>query len=125
MQPRLPNFPTPDLERKFYGESTAAELHQRMLYARDLARKNNIEATDKMKEFYDRKSAPHNFRSGQWVLLDEHSFLHKNTKLAPKFTGPYQIIKLKGENDVELLLKNNKRLVVNASRIKAYTFPST
>jgi hypothetical protein len=55
MQPRLPNFPAPDLNRKFYGESTAADLHQRMLYARDLARRNNIEATDKMKEFHDRK----------------------------------------------------------------------
>jgi hypothetical protein len=123
MLPRMPNFPAPDLDRKFYGESTAAELHQRLLFARDLARRNNIEATDKMKEFHDRKGAPHNFISGQWVLLDEHSFLHKNTKLAPKFSGPHQIIKLKGDNDVELLLKNHKRLVVNASRIKSYTFP--
>ena len=123
MQPRLPNFPAPDLNRKFYGESSAAELHQRMLYARDLARRTNEDSTEKMKEFHDRRSAPHNLRNGQWVLLDEHSFLHKNTKLAPKYTGPHQIIQLKGDNDVELQMKNGKRLIVNASRVKPYTFP--
>ena len=123
MLPRLPNFPAPDLDRKFYGESSSAELHQRLLYARDLARRTNEDSTDKMKEFHDRKGAPHSFRNGQWILMDEHSFLHKNTKLAPKFSGPHQIIRLKGENNVELQLKNGKRLIVNAGRLKPYTFP--
>jgi hypothetical protein len=30
-EPRLPSFPAPELRRKFYGESSSAELHQKLL----------------------------------------------------------------------------------------------
>ena len=121
--PRLPAFPAPDLQRKFYGESDTAELHQRMLYARDLARRCNEVATDQMKVFHDAHSRSHDFKVGQWVLLDEHSFLHKNTKLAPKYSGPHYVLRVKPGNVVELKLKNGKHLIVNACRLKSYVFP--
>ena len=45
---------------------------------------------------------PHNFIVGQLVLLDVKSFLHKNTKLAPNWSGPHKIVRLKHDNNVEL-----------------------
>ena len=123
MSPRTLAFPGPDIQRKFYGESDAAEIYQRLLFARDLARRHNEGATSEMKTYHDMKANQQNFRVSQWVLLDEHSFLHKNAKLAPKFSGPHQILKLKGNNVVELRLKNGKRLIVNTERLKDYNFP--
>jgi hypothetical protein len=92
IEPRLPNLPGPDLRRKFYGESSSAELHQRLLYARDIARRNNENSTEENQENFDKKAEPHKYQLQQLVLLDEHSFLHKNTKLAPKWSGPHRII---------------------------------
>jgi transposase InsO family protein len=123
IEPRLPNFPAPELRRKFYGESEGADMWHRLLYARDLARRCNQEAAEDYKRFHDRKAQPHQFRETQWVLLDEHSFLGKNTKLAPKYSGPHQIVKVKGDHNLELKLSNGKHLVVNAERVKAYVFP--
>jgi hypothetical protein len=58
------------------------------------------------------------------VLLDEHSFLHKNTKLAPKWSGPHRIHRLKGPVNIELLLKDKKKhLLVHVNRIKPYFVP--
>jgi hypothetical protein len=88
IEPRLLNLPGPDLRRKFYGESSSAELHQRLLYARDIARKNNKNSTKENQENFNKKAEPHKYQIQQLVLLDEHSFLHKNTKLAPKWSGP-------------------------------------
>jgi hypothetical protein len=54
------------------------------------------------------------------VLLDELSFLGKNAKLAPKYTGPHVITRLVGDKNVELLLNNGKAMVVHVNRIKLF-----
>ena len=123
VEPRLPNFPEPDLRRKFYGESDADELKLRLLRARQIAYENNLETTEKAKEYFDKKVKPTDYKLGQYVLLDEHSFLGKNTKLAPKYSGPHKIIRLKGGTNAELLLKNNKKVIVHFDRLKPFTFP--
>jgi hypothetical protein len=64
---------------------------------------------------------PHKFLSQQLILMDEHSFLHKNKKLAPKWSGPHKIVRLKGDANVEIQLKhNNCKTVVHANRPKPY-----
>ena len=60
------------------------------------------------------------FQKRQLLLLSEHYFLHKNVNLAPKWLGPHSFTKLKGPCNVELLLANNKRLVVHVNRLKPY-----
>jgi hypothetical protein len=53
--------------------------------------------------------------------MDEHSFLHKNQKLAPKWSGPHRVLHLKGQSNVEIQLKhNNRKTVVHANRLKPY-----
>ena len=122
MEPRLPSFPTPDLRRTFYGESEAAEMHQRLLLARKTAAENNSEATEKNKEYFDKtkNAEKHVFVPNQLVLLEEYNFLGRNTKLCPKWSGPHRIINLKGTHCVELLLLNNRKTIVNVDRIKPY-----
>ena len=122
MDPRLPSFPTPDLRRTFYGESDAAEMHQRLLFARKLAIENNFIATDKTKEYFDKvnKAKSHSFLPNQLVLLEEYNFLGRNTKLCPKWSGPHTVVTLKGTHCVELLLANGRKTIVNVDRIKPY-----
>ena len=40
MEPRLPTLPTPDLHRKFYGESTTDDIIRKLLFAQEVARQN-------------------------------------------------------------------------------------
>ncbi len=67
-----------------------------------MARQNNEDASDTARLQFDARAAPHKFLPQQLVLLDEHSFLHKNQKLAPKWLGPLRVIRLKGESNVEI-----------------------
>jgi hypothetical protein len=56
-----------------------------MLFAREVVRQNNEDASHAARLQFDARAAPHKFLPQQLVLLDEHSFLHKNKKLAPKW----------------------------------------
>jgi hypothetical protein len=124
MEPRLPTMPAPDLRRKFYGESTTDDLIQKLLLTRDIARRNSEVASEETEKQFNKKAEPHAFLPDQLVLLDEHSFLAKNQKLAPKWSGPHKILRLKGECNVELLLRhNNKKLIVHVNRLKPYFVP--
>jgi hypothetical protein len=121
MEPRLPNLLTPDLRRKFYGESSTDDIIRKLLIARNVARQNNEDASDAARVQYDSKAVPHKFLPTQLVLLDEHSFLHKNQKLAPKWSGPHKIVRLKGDANAEILLRhNNRKTVVHTNRLKPY-----
>jgi hypothetical protein len=92
-----------------------------MLFAREVARQNNEDASDIARQQFDTKAAPHKFLLQQLVLMDEHSFLHKNQKLAPKWSGPQKVVRLKGDANVEIQLKhNNCKTVVHATRLKPY-----
>jgi len=121
MEPRLPSLPTPDLRRKFYGESSTDDLIRKLLLTRDIARQNSEVASDEAERQFNKKAEPHAFLPEQLVLLDEHSFLAKNQKLAPKWSGPHKILRLKGDCNVELLLRhNNKKLITHVNRLKPY-----
>jgi hypothetical protein len=77
-------------------------------------------ATDKQKNYFDKMATHHEFHEGQFVLLNEFNFLNKNRKLAPKYSGPFKIIRVKGPHNVELLLTNGRKIVVNVTRVKRY-----
>jgi hypothetical protein len=48
-----------------------------MLFARNVARQNNEDASDAARLQFDSTAAAHKFLPQQLVLLDEHSFLGK------------------------------------------------
>jgi hypothetical protein len=57
--------------------------------------------------------------------LDEHNFLGKNQKLAPKWTGPHKVLRLKGDSNLEIQLRhNNRKTIVHANRLKPYFLAS-
>jgi hypothetical protein len=119
-QPRAPHFPTPDLTKKFYGESTIDEMYLRLQQARQLALQNNEEVRDSYEQKYNKDVLPIVYAVGQQVFLDEHNFLHKNRKLAAQFSGPHIIEKLIGKTNAQLRLKNGKSTIVHLNRIKPF-----
>ncbi len=83
-------------------------------------------ASEEAERQFNKKAEPHAFLPDQLVLLDEHSFLAKNQKLAPKWSGPHKILRLKGECNVKLLLRhNNKKLITHVNRLKPYFVPKS
>ena len=78
-------------------------------------------ASEEAEKQFNKSAQPHAFLPDQLVLLDEHSFLAKNQKLAPKWSGPHKILRLKGDCNVEILLRrNNKKLITHVNRLKPY-----
>ena len=121
VEPRQPGFPQSDIRRKFYGETSTDELMHRLRLAREVAKQNNEAATHEAENYYNKQAAPHQFKIGELVLLNETYFLNRNAKLAPKWTGPHRVAQLKGQNNAEIVLcHNNKKLVVHTDRLKKY-----
>jgi hypothetical protein len=125
LEARLPAFFVPDFCRMHDPDSANNNLLTTLHHARDLAVQNNLLATDKQKEYFDKKALHHTFHEGQFVLLNEFNFLSKNRKLAPKYSGPFKILQVKGPHNVELLLTNGRKIVVNVAHVKQYFSPGT
>ena len=89
---RLPAFPNPDIQRQ-YGESQPAEWFQRLQQARQVAAQNSMMASQVTKDYFDKSAQQHKYVAGQLVWLHEENFLGRNRKIAPKWTGPYKIVK--------------------------------
>jgi len=117
---RQPAFNQGDWQKKYLGESTAAEKFQILQKARQIAWDNSSHQQNLNQEYYDRNCAPHNYKKDQWVLLKAFNFAHKNKKLAEKYEGPYQIVQLKAANNVELKIKNKRKMIVHVNRLKPY-----
>jgi hypothetical protein len=78
----------------FYGESSAADIFQRLTLARKLAVESNLKATEKGKEYHDRKAKPHTYNVGQKVLLEEYvQLLEEERQIGPKMVrAPLDLI---------------------------------
>jgi Integrase core domain len=94
LEARLPAFFAPDFRRMHDPDSAEDNLLSMLHHARDLAVQNNFFATDKQKEYFDQQALHHTFHEGQFVLLNEFNFLNKNRKLAPKYSGPFKILRV-------------------------------
>ncbi len=65
-----------------------------------MARQNNEDAFNAARQLFNSAAQPNTFSPQQLVLLDEHSFLGKNQKLAPKWSWPHKIFRLKGDCNI-------------------------
>ena len=93
----------------------------RLRLAREVAKPNKEAATNEAENYYNKQAAPHQFKIGELVLLNETYFLSPSAKLAPKWTGPHQVAQLKGQNNAEIVLcHNNKKLAVHTDRLLKY-----
>jgi hypothetical protein len=115
----MKRLPTGNSDRLHDGSEASSHL-ERLRRARQLAVEHNLAATDKQKENFDVKATHHSYHVGQFVLLEDFNFLNKNRKLAAQFSGPFRVLRVKGDHNVELLLTNGRKMVVNIARIKPY-----
>ncbi len=120
LEARLPAFFAPDLRRLHDPANQEGDFSSRLQAARELAVAHNLVATEQQKEYFDKKATHHDYHEGQFVLLDDFNFLNKNRKLAPKFSGPFKILRIKSPHNVELLLANGRKIVINVAHIKPY-----
>jgi hypothetical protein len=123
IEPRHPNFNETDIRRKFYGDYNPELMLQRLLKTRDIARHANDISTTHSHAFYNKSASQHKYKINDLVLLNDNSFLHKNAKLAPKYTGPHRIVELKNNSNVVILTINNKKMLVHVDRLKPYHSP--
>jgi transposase InsO family protein len=94
IKPRTPSIWGQDIQRKFYGESFAAERLQILQKARQIAKEHIDEKQKEYKIQHNRKARPHNFSIGQQVLYAQTDFVGKNKKLAPKYIGQATIVEV-------------------------------
>jgi hypothetical protein len=88
----LPSFFAPDFRCLHDPAGQDGDIAECLQAARDLTVAHNLDATDQQKSCFDRKVMHHDFHQGQFVLLNNFTFLYKNRELAPKFSGPFKIL---------------------------------
>jgi hypothetical protein len=109
LEARLPSFFAPDFCRLQDPANQEGDRATRLNAAREFAVALNLAITDQQKEYFDKTATHHDFHEGQFVLLDNFNFLNKNCKLAPKFSGPFKILRVKSPHNVELLWANESQ----------------
>jgi hypothetical protein len=124
LEARLPSFFAPDFN-SLHGDGGPDGPLARLQYALQLAIQAIFDATDKQKEYFDKRATHHVYHEGQFVLMEDFNFLIKNCKLVPQFSGPFHILRVKGPHNVKLLLTNGHKIVVNITRIKPYLSSET
>jgi hypothetical protein len=123
-KPRLPSFPSLDIQHLHYGESTSAECYQLLQKIRFLAKNISIDQGDKIKNNFDKMAFPHSFRIDDLVWYEDFALLGKNPKLTPKWQGPAKITEINDAN-ARLLLPNGKTKILNVMRIKKFFKPAS
>ncbi len=115
---RLPSFPSEDIQKVHYGETSAAERFNLLQKLRKLAHDNASANGQKTKEQYDQKAILHAFKIGDKVLIANDFDTTKNPKLVPNWKGPGEIIDI---NDTNAKIKfKNKIKVLNVAKLKHF-----
>ncbi len=102
---RLPNLPTSDDDTDPDSNDQAAlafQLQDKLRYLHDLAKENIDAQKQNTKERYDKKTRPIYLKAGDMVLLKN---FHRETKLSPRYVGPYPIVRATSHN-VDLLIND-------------------
>ncbi len=69
LEARLPTFFAPDFRHLHDPDSAENNLLSTLHHARDLAVENNLLATDKQKEYFDKQALHHTFHEGQFYRI--------------------------------------------------------
>ena len=72
-----------------------------------------------LKDNFDKKALPHEFKINDLVLYEDFSPLGKNAKLTPKWLGPAKITEINDTN-ARIQLPNGKSKILNIMRIKKF-----
>jgi hypothetical protein len=115
---KLPSFPSEDIQKVHYGETSAAERFNLLQKLRKVAHENAAANGQKTKEQYDKKAMPHPFKIGDKVLIANEFDTTKNPKFVPNWKGPGKIIDI-NETNAKIKFKN-KIKVLNMAKLKQF-----
>ncbi len=108
---RQPAFNHGNWENKHLGESPAAEKYQNLQATRQVALQNVAHQQQMNFKIYEYQSASHELKPEQWVLLKDNQ---------NQWGGPFQIVKLKPHNTVEIKISLKTNLLVHVKDLKPF-----
>ncbi len=117
-------MPNPDIQCLHYGESSSAECYQLLQKIPFIAKTISSDKGEKIKDNFDKKALPHNFRIDDLVWYEDFAPLGKNPKLTPKQQAPAKITEI-NDTYAHVLLPNSKTKILHVMRIKKFFKPAS
>jgi hypothetical protein len=108
---RQPAFNHGNFEKKHLGESPAAEKFQTLKATRQVVWQNVAYQQQMNFKIYEYQSASYEFKPEQWVLLKDNQ---------NQWGGPFQIVKLKLHNTVEIKTGIKTNILVHGKNLKPF-----
>jgi hypothetical protein len=105
---RQPAFNYGNWEKKHLGESQAAEKYQTLQATHQVVWQNVAQQQQMNFKIYEYQLAAHEFKPEQWVLM-------KNNQ--NQLEGPFQIVKLKPHNTVEMKTSLKANILVHIKNL--------
>lgn len=93
-----------------------SELRYKLQKAHTLARENLIESKNNNKKYYDKKTLSVSYKIGDQVLLTNED---RKTKLHNPFIGPFKVLRIVSDVNIEIQQNRTKR-VVHINRTKKF-----
>lgn len=113
----LHTFNTIDRVEPLYNvEDYSKEIKYKLEIAYTRAKTLMNRYKERQKIYYDRNSKNIEVKIGDKILLKNET----GHKLDGKYTGPYKVISLKDNGNIEISVKGNKNQIVHKDRIKIY-----
>ena len=94
----------------------AYDLHKQIGAIMQKVQKSTKRSVDNMAKRYNLNASESNFTEGQYCYVKVNV---PSSKFSARWTGPWKIIKMINEN-LYIVLVNNKETVINVSKMKAY-----
>ncbi len=116
----IDNFLTPYSTEPNTPQDYKSQTMKRLSDAFQLVKKNLERARLQQKQQYDKRAKNFEYQVGDKVLLDVRAVIPGvSKKLLPRFEGPYRILKICNNHNVEILpTKGEKVQLVHVNRIK-------
>ena len=119
VNPRSPWFDGNYKEKVHYGDSYAAEIHNRLMLARAIAKENNIEYRNSYETYHNRdQSKFKNFEEEDIVYLHQPELNKINRKISMPWSGPWIILKLTPQNALIQHCLTQKTRFVHRDRLR-------
>ena len=111
---RLPSQLEPNDSIETYDDYVS-ELVDKLSELRKLAVSNLVNAKDRYKYYYDKKLKIQDYKVGDFVYLLK---MIKKHKFDDEYTGPYKIVEVLDNNNIRILITQNKTKITHINRTK-------
>lgn len=114
-------FPPPEKVVTF--DDYIVALNNHMKNVQEMAFRKQQKIKERTKRYYDRRTKTPKYQVGQLVFLIKEP---KKGKLDSNYTGPFEILEIRDNHNVKLLMENGKTRIVHVDKVKsAYVADAT